>query len=111
MSAANIIVPSKDSVLLPPQSDVRPTLVLDLDETLVHCSLTDFKYCSTSFVLSGNGGQISSSVPQACEGTQVYASFRPHLLEFMEICAANFEVVLFTASEVSPSQLCLNLWF
>lgn len=51
MHAKQIAIPLKPTALLPPKADSRPTLVLDLDETLVHCSLTDFKYRQFSFDL------------------------------------------------------------
>lgn len=37
--------------LLAPKTDNKPTLVLDLDETLVHCSLRSYEYAQCSFLL------------------------------------------------------------
>jgi hypothetical protein len=51
MYSKQITIPFKPTALLPAQMDERPTLVLDLDETLVHCSLTDFKYRQFTFDL------------------------------------------------------------
>jgi len=73
----------------------RPTLVLDLDETLLHCCHKPFENCQVSFEL------LSSQNDDAKEYQTVYTAFRPFLLEFLQEVSSQFEVILFTASEVS----------
>ena len=65
----------------------RHTLVLDLDETLVHCSIEPV--ASPDFVF-----------PVVYDGSEfcVHAYRRPHLRSFLRAAARLFEVVLFTAS-------------
>lgn len=78
--------------LLPPQSsdDIlsnKKTLVLDLDETLVHSSFKPIP--NADFVLSID-----------LEGVihRVYVRKRPGVDQFLKYCATKFEVVVFTAS-------------
>lgn len=78
---------------LPPRrmtrSDHKPvTLVLDLDETLVHCSVEATAAADLVFPVHFNGVEY-----------QVHVSKRPHLKTFLERVAAKFEVVVFTASQ------------
>ena len=74
------------------------TLVLDLDETLVHSSLeavplgTDF-----SFPVEFNSTQHQIAVKR-----------RPHLQAFMARCAQLYEVVVFTASQRVYAEQLLN---
>jgi len=82
---------SKEEMLLPPKNpkDNRKTLVLDLDETLVHCT---FEYNEeTTYVLPI---QIDSE-----NGLFSFCRVRPHLQEFLKECTKMFELVLFTASK------------
>ncbi len=78
---------------LPPRrmtrSDHKPvTLVLDLDETLVHCSVEPTAAADLVFPVHFNGVEY-----------QVHVSKRPYLKTFLERVAAKFEVVVFTASQ------------
>lgn len=82
-------VKSKLPCLLPPQSPEhqdKNTLVLDLDETLVHSS---FQPISCHITLKVTIDQKS---------TTVYVVKRPGLDKFIEKVAELFEVVVFTAS-------------
>eukprot|EP01025_Chloroclados_australasicus_P004351 TRINITY_DN11066_c0_g1_i8.p2 TRINITY_DN11066_c0_g1~~TRINITY_DN11066_c0_g1_i8.p2 ORF type:complete len:191 (-),score=17.22 TRINITY_DN11066_c0_g1_i8:484-1056(-) len=65
----------------------KKTLVLDLDETLVH----------SSFKPVTNPDYV---IPVEVEGTltDVYVLRRPHLEQFLKQVCAKFEVVVFTAS-------------
>jgi len=70
-----------------PQNVGKKTLVLDLDETLVHSS---FKYVPNADFI----------VPVEIEGTvhQVYVVKRPYVDEFLKAIDDRFEIVIFTAS-------------
>lgn len=70
-----------------PQHKGKKTLVLDLDETLVHSS---FKKVNKADFL----------VPVDIDGVvhTVYVLKRPHTDEFLAACSELFEIVLFTAS-------------
>lgn len=47
--------------------------------------------------------ELPSGEYECCTGTQVsiFVAFRPYLREFLRLAAQTFEVVLYTASEVS----------
>mmetsp|Transcript_6799 Transcript_6799/g.14750 ORF Transcript_6799/g.14750 Transcript_6799/m.14750 type:complete len:317 (-) Transcript_6799:366-1316(-) len=80
----------KGKICLPPQrrEGQRPTLALDLDETLVHCTVEPIANPDVIFPVMFNGQQY-----------QVYARKRPHLDQFLAAVAEIFEVVVFTASQ------------
>ena len=48
LSEGSIEAPAKESLVLPMSAANarKPTLVLDLDETLVHCSMSNFQNCT-----------------------------------------------------------------
>jgi hypothetical protein len=77
--------------MLPPKSpgDERKTLVLDLDETLVHCSIDGATPFDWKFDVEFHGTSYAVSVRT-----------RPHLQRFLAFAAQHFEVVVFTASQV-----------
>lgn len=95
-----------------PMQPGKKTLVLDIDETLVHSSYErTAKYdlhvpCCTN--------------PMRKEFVHVYVAFRPYLKEFLEIAMSLFEVVIFTASveiycrplmeHLDPQKRCALLW-
>lgn len=75
--------------LLPAKATRVPhTLVLDLDETLVHCSTEVMEVYTMTLPVSCNGRDYT-----------VYVRTRPHLSTFLSAVAACYEVVLFTASQ------------
>jgi hypothetical protein len=64
------------------------TLVLDLDETLVHCTVEDVADADLTFPVLFHGINY-----------QVNVRIRPYLQEFFKRIHGHFEVVVFTASQ------------
>ncbi|KAI3816732.1 hypothetical protein L1987_16436 [Smallanthus sonchifolius] len=93
-------VPSFRPVLLPKQTRSCPstTLVLDLDETLVHSTLEPCEDADFNFSVNFN-----------LEDHTVYVRCRPYLKEFMERVAGLFEVIIFTASQSIYAEQLLNV--
>ena len=87
-------------VWLPPlaASSKIQTLTLDLDETLVHCSIEPVAKYDWSFPVSFNGTDY-----------QVYVKKRPYLDYFLEIVSKSFEVIVFTASQKVYADVLLDL--
>ena len=86
-------VPKNRPRLLPPKTAVhvnKNTLVLDLDETLVHSDLEQ---------TAGKAADFSFPVHFNNQKHVVNVKKRPFLAEFMEFAARHFEVVVFTASQ------------
>lgn len=80
-----------NKICLPPRKATRsnlPTLVLDLDETLVHCTIEEIADPDHVFPVEFNGTDY-----------RVYVRVRPHLDRFLTEVADMFEVVVFTASQ------------
>jgi len=87
-------VPKNRPRLLPPKTPVhvnKNTLVLDLDETLVHSDLEQ--------TADRSGADFSFPVHFNNQKHVVNVKKRPFLAEFMEFAARHFEVVVFTASQ------------
>jgi CTD small phosphatase-like protein 2 len=78
----------KPRISSPLPSGKKATLVLDLDETLVHCGIDPLENAEFSFDVRFNGSDYT-----------VYVRRRPHLMEFLETVSKWFEVVVFTASQ------------
>ena len=91
---------SRPAVLPPkPHNTHKPvTLALDLDETLVHCSITPLANPSMTFPVTFNGVNY-----------HVYVRLRPHLMTFLKGVSELFEVVIFTASQQVYADTLLNL--
>ncbi|KAM0062458.1 putative protein-serine/threonine phosphatase [Helianthus debilis subsp. tardiflorus] len=94
------VVPSFRPVLLPKQTRSCPptTLVLDLDETLVHSTLEPCEDADFTFTVNFN-----------LEDHIVYVRCRPYLKEFMERVAGLFEIIIFTASQSIYAEQLLNV--
>ncbi|KAH9295701.1 hypothetical protein KI387_039289 [Taxus chinensis] len=86
-------------ILLPKQARRRPpiTLVLDLDETLIHSTL---EHCDDA--------DFTFQVHFDMKEHTVYVRRRPYLEVFMERVAQMFEVIVFTASQSIYAEQLLN---
>ncbi|OQR87185.1 nuclear LIM factor interactor-interacting protein hyphal form [Achlya hypogyna] len=87
-------------VALPKKDPTAPNvcLVLDLDETLVHCSVDDMADADLKFPIDYNGTEYMVSVKK-----------RPFMTEFLAQVSEWFEVVVFTASQRVYAEKLLNL--
>jgi Dullard-like phosphatase family protein len=74
--------------LPPPVYHHKRTLVLDLDETLVHCSVEPTSKSDFTFPVTYNAVNY-----------QVYVKKRPYVDYFLESVSKEFEVIVFTASQ------------
>ena len=84
------LCPADRDLRLPPKSESDPpiTLVLDLDETLVHCTVEDVADADLTFPVLFHGINYTVNV-----------RIRPFLQEFFKRIHGHFEVVVFTASQ------------
>lgn len=87
---------------LPPKdpNDHRLTLVLDLDETLVHCSTDASKIPQPD---------LDFTVAFQNRLFNVFVSKRPRVMEFLHAVSQHFEVVIFTASQQIYADKLLDL--
>lgn len=94
------VVPKYRSMLLPKQTRSCPstTLVLDLDETLVHSTLEPCKDADFAFPVNFNLKEHT-----------IYVRCRPFLKNFMEKVATLFETIIFTASQSIYAEQLLNM--
>ena len=74
---------------LPAKRSPHPlTLALDLDETLVHCSVQPIPNPELTFTVQFNGADYT-----------VYVRTRPYMADFLRTVSQWYEVVIFTASQ------------
>lgn len=74
------------------------SLILDLDETLVHASINPIQDYDLTFAVQFN--EISCNV---------FVKKRPHLEEFLELVSKWYEVTVFTASQRAYAEQMLNI--
>ncbi len=92
-TSTNINPPTKNpkksqELLLPPNLTQKKTLVLDLDETLVHSQFGPFNIPS----------DVVINIEIENELHDIHVLIRPGVKEFLEKMAEIFEIVIFTAS-------------
>ncbi|XP_044490652.1 CTD small phosphatase-like protein 2 [Mangifera indica] len=94
------VVPTFRPMLLPKQTRSCPptTLVLDLDETLVHSTLEPCDDADFTFPVNFN-----------LQEHTVYVRCRPYLRDFLERVAGLFEIIIFTASQSIYAEQLLNV--
>ncbi|KAI4967389.1 hypothetical protein ZWY2020_027892 [Hordeum vulgare] len=76
----------------------RTTLVLDLDETLVHSTLEPCEDSDFTFPVRFN-----------LRDHTIYVRCRPYLKDFLERVASMFEIIIFTASQSIYAEQLLNV--
>ena len=84
--------------LLPKKTSNKKTLVLDLDETLVHSCCFPFD-CPSDVVIQ---------IEQENDIHDIHVLVRPHVEEFLERMSKKFELVIFTASISKYANPLLN---
>ena len=86
-------------VYLPPKKDkTKKTLILDLDETLVHCSDDLSKPSDFQTPIKFTGGEVIT----------FGVTIRPYAVEFLKLMSEFYEVVIFTASHACYANIILN---
>lgn len=96
----DLVAPLRPPVALPPKAKDAPpiSLVLDLDETLVHCTVEPVEDADLVFPVDFHGMTY-----------QVHVRLRPYLFEFLEKIKGKYEVIVFTASQKVYANELLNL--
>ena len=79
---------NNNQILLPPQTSKKKTLVLDLDETLVHSQFMTFSEPSDVVIKIEIENEIHN----------IHVMVRPGVKEFLEKMEKFYEIVIFTAS-------------
>ena len=84
----NRLLNSMHLSLLPPKTSNKKTLVLDLDETLVHSGFFPFE-CPSDVIIK---------IELENEIHDIHVLVRPGVKEFLEKMSSRYEIVIFTAS-------------
>jgi RNA polymerase II subunit A small phosphatase-like protein len=90
---------SRRKYLLPKKNSKKKTLVLDLDETLVHSCGVPFN-CPSDFIIQ---------IEQDNDIHDIHVLVRPHVEEFLEKMSKRYELVIFTASISKYANPLLNI--
>ena len=85
--------------LLPPKISNKKTLVLDLDETLVHSQFLEFSIPSDIIIKIGIEKEIYD----------IHVLIRPGVKEFLEEMKDYYEIVIFTASISKYADILINI--
>ena len=93
------ITKNKKKFLLPKKNSKKKTLVLDLDETLVHSCGIPFEFPS-DFIIQ---------IEQDNDIHDIHVLVRPHVEEFLEKMSKRYELVIFTASISKYANPLLNI--
>ena len=80
--------PNNKQILLPPKTSNKKTLVLDLDETLVH----------SQFMTFSDPSDVVIQIEIENEIHDIHVMVRPGVKEFLEKMEKLYEIVIFTAS-------------
>ena len=91
--------PNSNLLLLPPQTNSRKTLVLDLDETLVHSQFMQFDNPSDVIIKINIDDEIHD----------IHVMVRPGVKELLEKMEKYYEIVIFTASVSKYADPLLNI--
>jgi len=89
--------PKAKTVLLPPKTDNKLTVIFDLDETLIHTHVNETNYSDDIIKINVDGKEYITSV-------------RPGVRSLLNKLAGKYELILYTASEECyASQIIKNL--
>lgn len=83
--------------------------MLDLDETLVHCSVQAPSLDDPSTLTTTKLPDFTFPVHFHGETYTVYVRCRPHLQDFLACVSQHFEVVVFTASQKVYADALLDI--
>ena len=86
------------AITLPNKQSNKKTLILDMDETLIHADV-DFNFKFHNEILKF-----------ICENEEILIPLiiRPHLFEFLDYACEHFEIIVFTASETDYANAILD---
>jgi len=90
---------NNDEILLPPLTNKKKTLVLDLDETLVH----------SQFMAFSDPSDVVIQIELENELHDIHVMVRPGVKEFLEKMSKIYEIVIFTASVSKYADPLLNI--
>ena len=90
---------NNDEILLPPKNNKKKTLVLDLDETLVHSQFMSFS----------DPSDVVIQIELENELHDIHVMVRPGVKEFLEKMSKIYEIVIFTASVSKYADPLLNI--
>ena len=90
---------NNDEILLPPKTNKKKTLVLDLDETLVH----------SQFMAFSDPSDVVIQIELENELHDIHVMVRPGVKEFLEKMSNIYEIVIFTASVSKYADPLLNI--